>query len=179
MISNKSILCLGIYFFIVLSNANSDNIENQVIPNDWKRNEIIVDGLTSFVIYLPGHYELRIGNRVITYHILHQIYLNNVRVGGISISSFSPDYLLWSIPENDIIDIPLLISNNIYHLKLFNNINQRRLDFIPIRHFNFEVCLINYLKNDDEKYLHMFGYTDDEKIKDDLIKAFSTIYYYE
>ncbi|MDR1218072.1 MAG: hypothetical protein LBK73_00505 [Treponema sp.] len=178
---NKLILYLILFSLISLLNINSDDIGSEKIKTDWKKHEIIVDGFSPFIIYLPKLYEIEIGNNVNGYHVLHQIYFNDELVGGISIGNFEPDNMLWGIDEKSIINVPILIFNNICQLKFFNNVNRIKLDSPPYirRLFIFEACLIDYSDNPNEKYFDIFGYTDNEQIKNELIKSFSTIKEYE
>jgi len=158
-------------------NIYDNEIEKEIQPG-WVRH-IIDNGFTPIAIDLPNSYEIVIGKKWNDGFIwsTNIIKFNEKQIGGIFIGNFIPDYLLWGIDDKDLEIIPFSLFSIDNYMKIYNN-----YDLKPILgKFNFkikyvfETCFLNFSNVEDEKYLHIWGETNDEDVKDDLLKAFSTI----
>jgi hypothetical protein len=173
-------LIFGIIFIFVSIGINSDNSNEEIQPG-WIRYDIMADGFTPFAIDLPESYKMKIGNRGTNGElvwVIHEITFNNRQIGGIFIGNFEPDYVLWGINQNDLEYILVNISNSQYQIRMYNNKDQKDIPGFPYKtndKYVFETCLINFIGKEDEKYFHIWGKTNDENVKNNLLKAFSAI----
>lgn len=162
---------------------NKEQFSNNVITEEIQSGLIrytIVNGFTPFIIDLPKSYEIIVdkkGNSGGNIWSTNIIKFNEKQIGGIFIGNFEPDYCLWGIDEKDLINIPIRIFSSENIIKIYNNYEQKpvpALFDLKIKYV-FETCILNYSGKDDEKYFHVWGETNDENVKNNLIKSFSTI----
>jgi len=166
-------LHLFILIFIALPNVYSDDV---IVPNDWKRHEVIVEGFTPFFVYLPSGYGINIDRKQTSgtgAWATHIINYNNRPVGGIFFGNFIPDYVLWGINDEQLNHISIKVFNNLISMKVFEENNT----------YKFEYCFIDFTNNQDEKYIHLWGGSAfyngvlgiSEETKNVLMKVFSTM----
>jgi hypothetical protein len=190
----KKLFCIFVLFSMLVSCKlkKEDIVHNSILPetniieNNIINKEIIwvshniINGFTPISINLPESYELEIMNKTgsgTSVYSINIIKLNDRQIGGIFMGDIEPDYVLWDIKENELENIPLNLFSSEYFIKFYDNKNMNKISglFNQIYRYAFETCILNYSEIEYEKYLHIWGYTDDEDIKNDLIKSFSTI----
>jgi hypothetical protein len=193
----KKLFCIFVLFSILVSCklkkenlvqnsilSETNTIENIIINNKekeigWIKHNII-NGFTPISIILPETYKLEIMNKAESGWSVYStniIKLNNRQIGGIFMGDIEPDYILWGINENDLENIPINLFSSEYFINFYDNKNMNKISglFSQTYRYAFEAYILNYTEMEYEKYLHIWGYTDDEDIKNDLIKSFSTM----
>ena len=166
-------------FFSTCARSNGD-IQDETYPG-WARHYIRNYNLIPFSIQLPESYEIRIRPEMpISHHMwsTNEIFYNNRQIGGVFTGTFQPDYVLLSVDESKWGFIPLSIFDSAYQISLFENTEHVPISqpgFFTTDRFLFEACITKHSESVGSVYFHIWGITNDEEEKSNLLKAFSTI----
>ena len=129
---------------------------------------------------MPESYEVKLaGEMPVSLHMwaTNVIRYEGRQIGGIFAGTFMPDIMLFTVNDEEIEFIELNILGSIYYIRLFENSNQNHIVeiFSYAHRFIFELWIEKYSEEFGKIYFHIWGTTDSEEQKDNLLMAFSTI----